>query len=180
MNSGPGALRTRTVELDQLGVIDVRAESAFDRFQIRSMTIARKLDAIGQPRRNVIDKGPRAIAVATADEIANDELRIGVQANPRPNVSSAFRSGLRPCDVLLLGVNESPSLIDLNALGCEVADVLVMIGHADLANGAQELGDGILRNASGSADGADRHALAKQVNDTGAIGSRKLFHASMI
>ena len=81
------------------------------------------------------------LSVATANEIAGDKFRIGVHRNPCPNVASTFRRGLRRRDVLLLRVNESPRLIDLYALGGEIANVLIVVGHADVAHVRQELGD---------------------------------------
>ena len=85
-----GALWRRTVNLDQHGIVDIGAERAFDRLQIGLMTVARQLDAIGEPLRNIIHEPLRAFAVATADEVGGDELRVRVHRNPCPNVAGAI------------------------------------------------------------------------------------------
>jgi hypothetical protein len=91
-------------------------------------------------------------------EIAGDELRVRIHHNPCPNVASASRSCLRRRDILLLGVNESPSLIDLYARGRKVAHMLIVIDHADFANVAQKLGDCVFA-------GLQKHVPIRRIRD---------------
>jgi len=53
------------------------------------VAVAGKLDPIGEPPCNIIDELLGAFAIATADEISGDKLRIGVHCNPCPHVPSS-------------------------------------------------------------------------------------------
>jgi hypothetical protein len=64
----------------------------------------------------------------------------------------------------LLRVNKGPRLIDLYALGHQVAYVLIVIGHTDFANVGQKLGDGAIerqRNQNCTPAGAPAPALGE-------------------
>ena len=77
------------------------------------VAVAGELNAGGKPRGQIVHEHHGGFAVATADVPGHDELRVGIEPNPRPNVASAFGSGFRGRHVLLLGVAKCPRLIDL-------------------------------------------------------------------
>jgi hypothetical protein len=74
------------------------------------------LDAVGEAHRNVIHEPCGAIAIAPADEMGNDQLRLRFDRGPGPSVARAIGSGFRSLDVLRLRVGEGPDFIDLDAL----------------------------------------------------------------
>jgi len=57
-----------------LGVVNIRAERAFHGFQVGFVAVARKLDAIGQSLRDIIDEPLSAVGIATADDEAFSSL----------------------------------------------------------------------------------------------------------
>jgi hypothetical protein len=63
-----GALGGSTLELDQLSVIHVGTEHAFNRFQVRLVTVAGELDAVGEPAPTIVHEGHRVCAITTADQ----------------------------------------------------------------------------------------------------------------
>lgn len=75
------------------------------------MAVRRDLDAIAEPRGEVIDEGDCRLARPIADPPGRNKLAVGVDRNPCPNVAGIFRSSLRPRDVLLFRVNEAPDAL---------------------------------------------------------------------
>ena len=61
-----------------------------------------------------------ASASRRADQPGRDQLGVGVDRSPRPDVASLRRSGLGPRDVLLLAMDEGPDFIDLHPLARQV------------------------------------------------------------
>ena len=91
--SGPWRSLTMPVNLDQHRVVDVRAERALNGVEIGLVAVGRELDAIGDAVGNVLHEPRGAIAIATADEMRNDQFRLGFDCRPSPSVASAIRSG---------------------------------------------------------------------------------------
>ena len=173
------ARRTRrgAVDLHELGKVHISPEGALDGFQIGPVTVACRLHAIGKAGGHVVHEPLGAFAVPAADEVAHHELAIGVERHPRPGVPGALGDLLRACDVLHLGVDEAPDLIDLDPLRLHAPNVLAMVGHADLAGIDQELRHRVLADTRKAGDSPDRRALTEEVQDAGAIGGGELVHA---
>src|SRR5712692_5652486 len=70
---------------------------------------------MGKPLREIVHENHSGITVAAPDIPRDGELAFGIEPNPRPDIASAFRSGLRGRHVLLLGIAKGPRLIGLNA-----------------------------------------------------------------
>ena len=172
-----GAVRRRPIDLHELGIVHVSPECAFHGFQIGPVAVRRELDAIGEPLREIVDEPLGAFAVPATDEPRRDKLRIGVERGPRPGVASTVRRRLGRCDVLLFGVGEAPNLVDLDALGGEVAGVLVMVRGASLPRVDHEPNDRVLPHVHEPGDGPDRTAFTEEVKDLGTVGGRELVHA---
>ena len=92
--------------------------------------------AIREP--HVIDERYGAFAVATADEMRNEQLRIGLNRRPGPNVAGAIHGRLHARNVLLLGADERPNFIDLNSARFHVAHLGVMEASAESGQRPQE------------------------------------------
>ena len=165
------------VDLHELGEVHVTAEGAFHGLQIRPVTVAGELDAVGEAGRHIVHEPLGAFAIPAADEVAHHELAVGVERHPCPGVPGALGGLLRLGYVLLFGVDEAPDLIDLNPLRPHASNVLVMVGHADLAGVGQELRHRVLAGTREAGDSTDRGALAQEVQDAGAIGCGELVHA---
>jgi hypothetical protein len=73
------------------------------------VAVAGELHAVLEARAQVIHEGHCILCATAADAPRDDELRVGVDAGPRPRISCAVhirRDLLR--DVLVLGVGEAP------------------------------------------------------------------------
>lgn len=121
------------------------------------MPVARDLDAVLQPRREVSDGRDRIGGVALTDEIGGDELRVGVERDERPDVTDAALAAKLGGHVALLRVDERPNLIDFEALAFEVTHGLVFVGAACGSEVEEELGDSVLRDAGHAAGRPTSH-----------------------
>src|SRR5713101_2644076 len=63
----PCRMRDFAIKLHELGVINIRTESSLNGFQIGPMTIARDLDTVRKPFREIADKFNCYSAAAIAD-----------------------------------------------------------------------------------------------------------------
>jgi len=86
-----------------------------------------------------LDKPFDAFAIATADEMRNQQFRVGFDGGPCPSVSSAIDRIFHRGDILLLGGSERPDFIDLNALGFHAANLCVMEASTEAPSVFQEL-----------------------------------------
>lgn len=164
-------------QLFKHAVIDIIAERIFDSLQISFVPVAGELHPVRKPAGKIADELARALAVTPADEVRDDQLRIGFDTGPGPCVASAFGGGLGALDVALLGVGEAPNLIDLNTPSLHAADLLIVEAGAEFAGINQQLRDRVDARVSQSRDRPHGRSLAQQVEDLGALGVRKLVHA---
>jgi len=58
------------------------------------VAIARKLDAVREPRAKVVNEPHGALAVARTDEIGGNKLRVGIDRNPRQASPAASGAAL--------------------------------------------------------------------------------------
>ena len=84
-------------------------------------------------------------ARTVADEIGDNELGVGVDRGPRPDVASAFGAAFGSGDVLLLGVAEGPNFIALDALALTLRTFVMEI-DAEPRRLDQQLGYCVDRN----------------------------------
>jgi hypothetical protein len=105
------------------------------------------------------------VLATVANVPRNDELGIGFNAGPGPNVASAFRGGFGEFDVLLLGVAERPNFVRLNRLGGNAAHRFVMEGRASQSGIDQQLRNGIDRYPGDPGDRTHAGTLAKHAQD---------------
>src|ERR1022692_4326779 len=102
------------VNLLQHRVINVRSESILNGAQICAMTVSRQLHAMREAFREVVHEAIRTAGVAIANEPARNELRIGIERNPSPNIARALLLHFNGA-VLLLRSDERPDSIALHA-----------------------------------------------------------------
>jgi hypothetical protein len=70
--------------------------------------------------------------------------RGAVGRSPCPNVTSGRRGALGVLDVVILGVNEAPDFIHLDALAGQLAKHLVLIGSTGVTGFNYQLRDRVL------------------------------------
>jgi hypothetical protein len=88
------------------------------------------LDAIGESAFQIMRERKRGVRIASAKQPANDQLGIGADRGPCPKIASGRGSGFGALHVVILGVNERPDFIHLDALAGQLAERLVLIGSA--------------------------------------------------
>ena len=140
------------------------------------MTVARQLDAIGKTPGEIVHENHGGVAISGADIEGRNELTVGVQADPRPNVTRALRSALRRRNVLLLGIAKGPRLIDLYALARKVDEHPVLIVRECLPSVLQELLKGGSADAGQAGNCAKGDALRHHLEDLRALLGGELVH----
>lgn len=88
-----------------------------------------------------------------------NQLGIGVNGHPRPDVAPAFRLFVRR-DIALFRPAKRPNLVALQAAASEVPHNLVLIGRARRADFRNEAQDGVEARAGQAGGGADAVRLA--------------------
>lgn len=158
------------VELHQHSIIDGRGkESGFDRDDIGAKPVRRKLDSVRESRLKVAHEIVGALCAAIPRNIpARNQLRVGVDGNPRPNVA---RAGVLKIggNVALLGVAKAPNFIALDSLAGEAPENPVGEFFARLSKLNSETLDSFLGDASDSYGCADAVALDKAGKHSAAI-----------
>ena len=147
------------IYLDQLSVIDIIREGIRDGGQIHLMAVRGQLDPIRQPGCNVSKELRRTPGVPPSCQPRQDKVALRFNRREGPNVATdpGFQLGFR--DVLLLAPDKRPDLINLDPLGCNVANHAVMVFGASGPNGHQEPKHSALRYAGKANSGANRTAF---------------------
>src|SRR5579863_3546253 len=76
-----------TVNLLQLGIVDVRSESILYRFKINLVAVRGDLHPAINPAGTILHELFRPFAVASANQVTHTQLGVSVDTCPRPDVS---------------------------------------------------------------------------------------------
>ncbi len=152
------------IELDQHRVVNVGAKCILDRLQIYAVAICGQLNAISKTAGQIVHKSLGGLRSPRAESERGNQFSIGINRNPRPNVSISELAAQLFRDILFLRVAELPNLVALNSLAGQVAERLVLIFRARLTNSCQQLKNGILSNPSHADGCANRITLNKGRN----------------
>ena len=144
------AFRRCAVQLHQHGIVNVATESALNCLKVCLVAVAGELDAIGKARAKVVHQAHGAVAVAPANEIRNDQLRVGLNRRPGPSIAIGQVLPFRRCNVLLFRIGERPNFVHLNPSCLHVADRVIMEIGAYRSGFNQKLRHGVDRNVSNS------------------------------
>jgi len=149
----------RAVDFHQHRVINIVLERASDGIQISLVTIGRKLDAVRQAARKILDELPRRKKVASPDHPGANQLGVCVHCNPSPDIArvAALQRPLR--HVLLLRRNETPDFVTLNPFAGEIAQMLIQVIRAGSAQLDKQFRNCIFGNAGHANRRTDRVAF---------------------
>ena len=131
-------------------IIHIHPEGAFYGLQVWFVRISRQLNTTSDASRNVLHKLASPRRIAFSDKIGNYQFGLGIDCNPRPNISKS-EAALFRWHVLRLGITEAPNLIAFNATSAHVAHVIIVVALARRSEVAQQFLDrhsGNARNAS--------------------------------
>lgn len=121
-----------TVNLYQLSKVDFNTESILDGAKIGAMAICGHLDAIGEPSGQVMHEVVSGLRIPVANVPAGNELRFGINGDPRPDIAATatfFLCG----DVGFLSSHEGPDFVALDTLAIQIAESFVLILRAGAA-----------------------------------------------
>ena len=113
-----------------------------------------------------------------ADIVNHDQLCVGVDRGPRPDIASNFRGSLRGRDILLLGVAERPDFVALDAAYRNVVNRLVVKDEACFTSLLNQLCDSVERHVDNAAERSHRRTLPQHSENLDALVERQLVHAS--
>lgn len=164
------------VNLHKHRVVDVTPEGIFDGRQVHLLPVRRQLNPIGQAISHILQEGRRATGIAQADQPAQDELRLCINRDERPDIAHRATRGIGGGDVPLLRANERPYFIHLDALRGHVADGCVLVSGARGPDIREQAQNRPLRHARQTRRGPDRAALDQSRNDGNLLGNRQAVH----
>src|SRR5882724_8252685 len=147
-----------TINLDQHGIINVRAEGIFYSIGVHTVAIRGELKAVGDSPSQVPHEALCCRGPPIPEHVRDDEFCVGIDSGPRPNITSALLHLFRG-DVLLLGIDEGPNFIALDSSHSEIANGSIATVGTGTAHVFQELQNGMFGNSSHSTCGIYRNAF---------------------
>ena len=75
---------------------------------VRLETISRNLRPFGNTGAEIVHERQSGFAIAGTDDVADDQLALGVQGRERPRITGIVGGGLRIRQGALLGIDEAP------------------------------------------------------------------------
>ena len=143
------------VNLHQLRVVDLTAESILNGLEIWAMAVRGHLDAIGEPSRQIMHEVVSGIGIPVAYIPARYKLGFGINCGPRPNVAPAMT--LFFCgNVRFLGSHERPNFVALDTLARKIAESFVLKFRAGFSEIGQKPHYRTAMNASHAGRCAER------------------------
>src|SRR5438445_5676695 len=164
-----------TVDLVQLSIITIYAECAFDGFKISLVAISCDLDSSGYAAGAILHKVHGPISAASANEVANNKLCVGINANPSPNVAPSDLFFLWAY-ILSFCTHVGPNLITLKTTDADVPNISIVILHACRAKINKQLRDRISGNSSHARSTANAIALYEGCHDSDSLILAKQVH----
>ena len=111
---------------------------------VRLETISRNLRPFGNTGAEIVHERQSGFAIAGTDDVADDQLALGVQGRERPRITGIVGGGLRIRQGALLGIDEAPYLIALDMpVALDTAHLLGVIGDRRIGGVAEQLRDGV-------------------------------------
>lgn len=149
------------IHFNQHRVINVIPEAVLNRGEIGAMAVCSHLNAIRKALRYVLNKFVGASGIASGNEPRNNQLRIGVNGDPCPNISIAEFAAKFLRDVLFFGVAKRPNFVALNSFGSQIYQSLVEVIGARRSEVHEQLCNRVLRYARHSDGRADAVSFDK-------------------
>src|SRR5258708_4003761 len=142
------------VNLLQLSIVNIRPECTLNRFQICLVGVYGDLYSILDSTGAILHEVFGPVCSASTDEVTNDQLRIRVDSDPRPNIAPA-NFFFRGTDVPSLCSDVCPYLVTLKTMNRQLTNVVVVIYHARLTEIDQKFSHGVPRNPCDPRSGTD-------------------------
>lgn len=154
-----------SVNLREHSKINVNTERIFNGSEIWRVPIGCNLHSMFEPACEVAHERHSGIQATSTYPPRGDQLCMSADSEPRPCVAGTTGRVFGDGDVLLLGVDESPYLVKLQAFTRQVAQHAVLVGAARFPGVDQQPGDRVLADAGYALRGCHEVTLSEQVDD---------------
>jgi hypothetical protein len=135
------------------------------------------LHAIRQAVGKVCDEMPSRGSIPLANRPARNELCVGIDCRPCPNITADTVSlNFFKGDLFLLAANKRPALVNLNPLAVQVAERPILILRTGRAKLHEQFVDGVPGDTGNSGRSTHRNAIHQASNYVGAFSCAKLVH----
>ena len=159
-------------------VIDVDPEGVINGVQIDLQLVRGQMDAVGESGGHVLHEVVGVNGGPVADAIADDQLGVGVDSRPRPDIAPFASLSLG--HVLGLRADEAPDFIALNPLALEAPHMGVVVGGACRSEVAEQLFDGHPSHARHAGGAAQAVPFDQGGDDPSALLGAQLVHEQTI
>jgi len=157
-----------------------RAEGIRYGAQVHPVAVCGQLNPVSQTPLQVLKELRRRPGVPPSHEPRDYQLALSFDGDKRPNITAQPSLCHLWRDILLLGSDEAPILINLNAASMDVAHSGILEGRASRANISQQAEDSSLGYASHAASGPDGAAFYQGRNHRDFLVHAELVHSSSI
>jgi hypothetical protein len=172
------AVRIVAVNLDEHGIVDVFAEPIGDGLEIRLVAIGGELHAVSEAASEILYEGRGASHVTLTHQPRANKLRVRIHSYPSPYATNAELIALFARQVFILGSDERPYLVALNALARQVHQSLIRVLSASRAEFYQQLGNRVFGNTGHAYRRTNRIAFHQRANHLYLLFDRQLVHTS--
>lgn len=169
-------LRRNSIQFNQGCIVNLGTERTFYGFQICAMSVSSQLDSVSESTRKILHELIGASGVPRTHEIRNNQLCVGVNCNPSPNIPVPELAPFIGGYILLFCIAELPDFITLNPARFNPANSVIVKLRTRRSNTFQEAEDcslGYSGHTAGSADGISFHEGGNYGN---LLGERQLVH----
>jgi len=153
----------RSVELEQLGEVNIRSKVFFDGGNVTAETIGRKLESACDSFAQVPNEVIGARSFPLRNEIGQDHFGVGINRHPNILVAPLFRR--IAVQVSLFRMNESPEFVGLHESRTDSAYVAVEEAAALLPDREKQRENRSLVSASNPRNSADTHSFKQERGD---------------
>jgi len=170
-------LPVRRIDFVEHAVVDFASfKRRIDGHQVCAIAVRGQLYTIADAVCEVVHETVRRAARAVTDEVRDDQLGIGIDRRPRPNISVSEQPEFFDWHVLLFRVAERPDFIALNPLNGQIAHMLVVVERACLSEILQQFFDGHARHAGHARSRAQAVAFDESGNHVNPVSRAQSVH----
>jgi hypothetical protein len=163
---------SRSVELEQLGEVDVRSEVFLDGRDVAAKPIRRDLESSRDALAQILDELIGADTFALCDQIRQDHFCFAVNCHPDVLVAPLFRTVA--VQMGFLGVNEGPEFVRLHEARKNIPHAGIEKASGFLTDREKQGQNRALVDASSAGDSADTHSFKQERDDLHGLFSRDI------
>lgn len=152
------------VNLLELRIVHFYPESALNSFEVRLVRVRGHLNPASDAAGAIFHELHGPTRIPATDKVGNDQLGIGVNSDPRPDISPSVILLLRR-GIFLFAANKRPNFIALQPFHAKIADMEIMERGASRSHVRQQLHNRILSRSRHPACCSNGAAFDKAPDD---------------